>query len=151
MNMPTQILASVDFWDALTYQVTGMCVVFSCLVLLSLILTVSGAVAVRLEAKRKAAADAAKAALAASAPAPAPAPVVPAGPEPTPAELAALAAGIYDAAASSITPEVIAALAAAVKVTVGNEARILDIRPVDPAYAASGRASIMNSHQPFRG
>lgn len=149
--MPTQILASVNFWDALTYQVTGMCVVFSCLVLLSLILTVSGAVAVRLEAKRKAAADAAKAALVPSAPAPAPAPVVPSGPEPTPAELAALAAGIYDAAASSITPEVIAALAAAVKVTVGNEARILDIRPVDPAYAACGRTSIMNSHQPFRG
>ena len=139
-----------EFMDALTYQVTGMVVVFCCLITLCVILSISGAVAVRLEEKKKAAAAAAKAELAAAAPAPvAAAPVL--GPEPTPAQVAALAAGIYDAAASSITPEVVAAIAAAVKVTVGNEARILDIKPVDTAYAQSGRTSIMNSHAINRG
>ena len=87
---------------------------------------------------------------AAAAPAPvAAAPVL--GPEPTPAQVAAIAAGIYDAAASSITPEVIAAIAAAVKVTVGSEAKILDIKPVDTSYGQSGRTSIMNSHTINRG
>ena len=151
MNI-TQTLAITwpEFMDALTYQITGMIVVFCCLALLCVILSISGAVAVRLEEKKKAAAAAAKAELAAAAPAPvAAAPVL--GPEPTPAQVAALAAGIYDAAASSITPEVVAAIAAAVKVTVGNEARILDIKPVDTAYAQSGRTSIMNSHAINRG
>lgn len=144
-----QTLAAGLDMDAVTYQVTGMIVVFACLVLLSLILTVSGSVAVRLEASRKAKEDAAKAALAATAPTPATIPVA-AVPEPTPAEVAALAAGIYDAAASSITPQVVAAIAAAVKVTVGKEARILDIKPVDGSYGQNGRISIMNSHFPTR-
>ncbi|MBQ4613669.1 MAG: OadG family protein [Akkermansia sp.] len=144
-----QTLAAGLDMDAVTYQVTGMIVVFACLVFLSLILTISGSVAVRLEASRKAKEDAAKAALAATAPTPAPIPVA-AVPEPTPAEVAALAAGIYDAAASSITPQVVAAIAAAVKVTVGKEARILDIKPVDGSYGQNGRISIMNSHFPTR-
>ena len=143
-----QTLAALDM-DAVTYQVTGMCVVFCCLSFLSVILTISGAVAQRLDAKRKAQAAAAQAAMPAPAPAPAPAPVL--GPELAPQQVAALAAGIYDAARSSITPEVIAAIAAAVKVTVGSEARILDIRSVDTAYAQGGRSNIMNSHVPTRG
>ncbi len=126
--------------DAVIYQVTGMCVVICCLSFLSVILTVSGAVAQRLDAKRKAQAEAAKAAMA---PAPAAAPVV--APELPPAQVAAIAAGIYDAAQSSITPQVVAAIAAAVKVTVGNEARILDIKPVDTAYGQGGRAAAMNN------
>ena len=139
-----------EFSKQLTYQVTGMIVVFGCLVLLFLILSISGAVAVRLDAKKKAAAEAARAAAAAAAPAPvAPQPTV--APELTPAQVAALAAGIYDTAASSITPEIVAAIAAAVKVTVGNEARILDIQPVNTGYAQSGRTAIMNSHFPTRG
>ncbi len=142
-----QTLAALDM-DAVTYQVTGMCVVFCCLVLLSLILTVSGNVAQRLDASRKAKAAAAQAAMA---PVAAPAPVV-AAPVLPPAEVAALAAGIYDAARSSITPEVVAAIAAAVKVTVGNEARILDIQPVDTAYGQSGRTTtIVNKNFPVRG
>lgn len=149
----TQTLAAItwpEFVDALTYQITGMIVVFCCLCMLCVILSISGAVATRLEAKKKAEAAAAKASLAAAAPAPvAAAPVL--GPEPTPAQVAALAAGIYDAAASSITPEVIAAIAAAVKVSIGNEARILDIKPVDTTYGQSGRTSIMNSHSITRG
>ena len=137
------------FMKAATYQLTGMIVVFGCLVLLWIILEISGAVATRQEAKRKAEADAARAAAAAAAPV-APQPAV--APELAPAQVAAIAAGIYDAAASSITPEVVAAIAAAVKVTVGNEARILDIQPVNTGYAQSGRTAIMNSHSfPTRG
>lgn len=138
------------FMEALTYQLTGMIVVFGCLILLWLILEVSGAVATRQEAKSKARADAARAAAAAAAPPAAPQPA--AAPELTPAQVAAIAAGIYDAAASSITPEVVAAIAAAVKVTLGDEARILDIKPVNTGYAQSGRTAIMNSHAfPTRG
>lgn len=139
------------FMKAFTYQLTGMIVVFGCLALLWLILEASGAVATRLDAKKKAQAEAARAAAAAAAPAPvAPQPAV--APELTPKQVAAIAAGIYDAAASSITPEVVAAIAAAVKVTVGSEARILDIQPVNTGYAQSGRTAIMNSHSfPTRG
>ena len=125
--------------DAVIYQVTGMCVVFVCLSFLGVMLTISGAVAQRRDAKRKAQAEAAKAAMA-----PVAAPVAPA-PELAPAQVAAIAAGIYDAAQSSITPQVVAAIAAAVKVTVGNEARILDIKPVDTAYGQGGRAAAMNN------
>ncbi len=134
-----QTLAALDM-DAVVYQVTGMCVVFSCLVFLSVILTISGTVAQRLDAKRKAQAEAAKAAMTPVAAAP----VAPA-PELAPAQVAAIAAGIYDAAQSSITPQVVAAIAAAVKVTVGDEARILDIKPVDTAYGQGGRAAAMNN------
>ncbi len=141
----THIIAALTAEDV-TYQVTGMCVVFCCLIFLSLILTVSGTVAQKLDASRKAKADAAKAALAAQAPAAAPAPAPVVGPELQPAQVAAIAAGIYDAARSSITPEIVACIAAAVKVTVGNEARILDIQPVNTAYAQNGRANQMNSH-----
>lgn len=126
--------------DAVIYQVTGMCVVIICLSFLSVMLTISGAVAQRLDAKRKAQAEAAKAAMPA---APAAAPAV--APELPPAQVAAIAAGIYDAAQSSITPQVVAAIAAAVKVTVGNEARILDIKPVDTTYGQGGRAAAMNN------
>ena len=126
--------------DAVIYQVTGMCVVIICLSFLSVMLTISGAVAQRLDAKRKAQAEAAKAAMPA---APVAAPAV--APELPPAQVAALAAGIYDAAQSSITPQVVAAIAAAVKVTVGNEARILDIKPVDTTYGQGGRAAAMNN------
>ena len=149
MIISLQTLAAGLDMDAVTYQATGMIVVFACLVFLSLILTVSGSVAVRLESARKAKEDAAKAALAAQAPAPVTM-TTPVAPEPTPAEVAALAAGIYDAAASSITPQVVAAIAAAVKVTVGKEARILDIKPVDGSYGQNGRITIMNSHFPTR-
>lgn len=135
-----QTLAALDM-DAVVYQVTGMCVVFLCLSFLSLILSASGAVAQRLDAKRKAQAEAAKAAMA---PAPVAAPVA-AAPELAPAQVAAIAAGIYDAAQSSVTPQVVAAIAAAVKETLGNEARILEIKPVDTAYGQSGRAAAMNN------
>ncbi len=155
MMIPIQTLASLaDLdMDAITYQVTGMAVVFVCLGFLSLLLTVSGTVAQRLDANRKAKAEAARAALAAATPPPAPAPQVeaPASTAPTPEEVASIAAGIYGAARDRITPEVIAAIAAAVKVTVGNEAQILSITPVSPDYARGGRSQIMNSHFPVRG
>ena len=141
-----QMIAALTM-DAVVYQVTGMCVVFCCLGFLSLILTASGAVAQRMEARRKAQADAAKAALA---PAAAPVPALATAGEPTPAQVAALAAGIYDTAASAITPEIVAVIAATVRYTLGHDARILDIKPVDPAYGQGGRSSVMNSHFPVR-
>ncbi len=149
-NIPTLANALAFEMEAVTYQVTGMAVVFCCLGLLCVILTISGNVAQNLEAKRKAQAEAARAALAAAAPKPAPAPA-PTDTKPTPEEVATVAAGIYGAARSSVTPEVVAAIAAAVKVTVGAEARILDISPVTADYARSGRSSIMNSRFPVRG
>ena len=144
-----QMIAALTM-DSVVYQVTGMCVVFCCLGFLSLILTASGAVAQRMEARRKAQADAAKAAKAAITPAaPLPVPAAAAA-QPTPAQVAALAAGIYDTAASAITPEIVAVIAATVRYTLGHDARILDIKPVDPAYGQGGRSSVMNSHFPVR-
>ena len=142
----------------LMYQITGMLVVFCCLGFLSILLTISGSVAKRLDARRKQREDAAKAQLAAAAPkpqAPAPAPAPAPAAAPAPGELsavqvAALAAGIFNAARSSLTPEIVAAIAAAIKVTVGSEARFLDIKPVNPSYAQSGRALHMSSHFPVR-
>ena len=132
--------------EAVTYQVTGMLVVFCCLGFLSLILSISGRVAVRMEEKRKATQVAAAQALRVDGPPP----VASAAAEPTPAQVAALAASIYDAAASSITPQLIAVLAAAVREEVGHDARILSINPVQSSYAQSGRSFIMNSHTPLR-
>ncbi len=144
-------LAALDM-EAVNYQVTGMLVVFCCLGFLSIILTISGNVAQRVDAKRKAKAEAARAALAASAPAPAPVVVqAPESGDPTPEEVASIAASIYGAAQERVTPEVIAAIAAAVKVTVGNEAQILSINPVSADYARGGRSQVMNSHVPARG
>ena len=94
-----------------------------------------------------------------AAPAPkpaAPAPVVPAGPvvvgaqEMSPEHIAALAAGIYQAVSNSITPEVVVAIAAAIRYTLGNEYRILEIKPVTPAFAEAGRAANMTNHFPVR-
>ena len=151
------VIAGLTMKDV-AYQLTGMAVVFCCLIFLCIILTVSGAVATRMEAKSKAKAEAAKAA-AKPAPAPkpvAPAPVVPAGPvvvgaqEMSPEHIAALAAGIYQAVSNSITPEVVVAIAAAIRYTLGNEYRILEIKPVTPSFAAAGRAANMSNHFPVR-
>ncbi len=154
MIPPIQTLASLaDLdMDAFIYQVTGMVVVFCCLGFLSILLTISGSVAQRLDASRKAKAEAARAALAAAAPKPAPAPVaVPAGTEPpTPDEVASIAASIYGAARERITPEMIAAIAAAVKVTVGYDAHILSITPASTDYGRDGRSHMMNSNFPVR-
>ncbi len=154
MITPIQTLASLAAldMDAVTYQVTGMVVVFCCLGFLSIILTISGNVAQRLDACRKAKAEAARAALAAAAPPPAPVVVqAPASTEPTPEEVASIAASIYGAARERITPEVIACIAAAVKVTVGHEAQILSINPVSTDYARDGRSHMMNSQLSVRG
>ncbi len=147
-----QTLAALTMNDV-NYQLTGMIVVFLCLGFLSILLTVSGSVAQKLDADRKARAEAARAALAAAAPAPKPPPVaeVPAPAGPTPAEVATIAASIYGAARERITPELIAVIAAAVKVAVGNEAQILSITPVGNDYAQGGRSAVMNSHFPVRG
>ncbi len=139
--LPLASIGNLDL-DAVSYQIIGMLVVFCCLGLLCIILSISGSVAVRMENKRRARQEA----LAAQAPVPA----VPAAAELSPAAVAALAAGIYDTASSTITPEIVAVIAAAVKYTVGSEARVLSIRPVDGGYARSGRDAIMSSHLPKR-
>ncbi len=150
-SFPSTIIANITM-DDVYYQVTGMAVVFACLIFLSLILTVSGGIAVKMEQVSKASAAAAKAAADAAALAAAPATAsAAAAAEMSPAEVAALAAGIYNTARSNITPEVVAAIAAAVRVTLGSEQRILAIKPVNPSFAHGGRAAIMNSHFPKKG
>ena len=70
--------------------------------------------------------------------------------EMSPEHIAALAAGIYQAVSNSITPEVVVAIAAAIRYTLGNEYRILEIKPVTPAFAEAGRAANMTNHFPVR-
>ncbi len=142
--LPLAAIGNLDA-GAVSYQIMGMLVVFCCLSLLSIILSISGGVAIRMENRRRAKQDA----LAARVPVPSPSPSSPG--ELSPATVAALAAGIYDTASSSITPEIVAVIAAAVKCTVGSEARVLSIQPVDAGYARSGRSAIMASHLPKRG
>ena len=89
MHVPFFPLAAIGNLDAeaVSYQFIGMLVVFCCLGLLSIILTISGSVAVRMEAKRNARQAAAKAALTSSAAASSPTTS-----EPSPQQIAALAA-----------------------------------------------------------
>ncbi len=74
-----------------------------------------------------------------------------AGDSPSVEEVASVAAGIYDDASRRLTPEIVAAIAAAVRVTAGRESRILSIRPVSYEFARSGRSAHMYSHSPLRG
>ncbi len=120
--------------DDINYQVTGMVVVFACLGFLCILLTISGNVAQKLDAARKAKADAARAAAAAAAPAP-----------------VAAAAPAAQPAANTLSPQMIAVIAAAVYSVEGREARILNIKPASIEYGRGGRNAIMNSHFPVRG
>ncbi len=125
-------LADLSMEDV-TYQVTGMVVVFCCLGFLCVLLTISGNLAQKLDAARKAKAEAARAAVAA----PAPAPVAAAAPAAQPA--------------AAISPQLLAVIAAAVYSVEGREARILNIKPVSTEYGRGGRNAVMNSHFPVRG
>ena len=141
--LPLAAIGNLDA-EAVSYQLMGMLVVFCCLSLLSIILSISGSVAIRLEKRQQ---DRQEALAAQNPPQPVAAAATPAA-ELSPAAVAALAAGIYNTASSSITPEIVAVIAAAVKYTVGAEARVLSIQPIDGGYAQSGRTAIMNSHLP---
>lgn len=124
-----QILAIADrlanVGEQAGFQAVGMIVVFGCLILLALILTLSGTIASRLNNRKTSAAAAATTKPAAQAAAPA---AVPAG---------------------TIPAEVIAAISAAVYTAVGGAShRIIDIRQsAGSAYSASGRAEIYASHR----
>lgn len=109
------------------FQAVGMIVVFGCLVLLALILTLSGSIATWFSNRSNA-----KKALAAPAKPSAPAP-----------------AAAAPATGGSIPPEVIAAISAAVYTAVGGmRHRIIDIKQsAGSAYSASGRAEIFASHR----
>lgn len=138
-------LATIDrLGEAVGYQGMGMVVVFSCLSFLAIILAIAGLVAQKTTARRmlaqsKAAAPAAPASATASTPAPAG--------QASPAGIAALAASIYATAQESLTPELVAVIAAAVHTECGKDHRIVSIAPVSGNYARSGRSEIFSSHR----
>ncbi len=131
-------LASVDrLGDAVGYQGMGILVVFSCLSFLAIILAIAGLVAQKATA-RKMLAQSKAAAVPAAAPASA---------QDSPAGIAALAASIYATAQESLTPELVAVIAAAVHMECGKDHRIVAIAPVSGNYARSGRSEIFASHR----
>lgn len=137
-------LASIDrLGEAVSYQGMGILVVFSCLSFLAIILAIAGLIAQKATARKMLAQS--KAAAPAAAPATAPAPV-PAG-QGSPASIAALAASIYATAQQSLTPELVAVIAAAVHMEFGKDHRIVSIAPVSGNYARSGRSEIFASHR----
>ena len=137
-------LASIDrLGEAIGYQGMGILVVFSCLSFLAIILAVSGLVAQKATARKMLAESKAAAQ---AAPAPAAAAPAPSGQD-SPAGIAALAASIYATAQESLTPELVAVIAAAVHTECGRDHRIVSIAPVSGNYARSGRSEIFASHR----
>lgn len=116
--------------QGLEYQTVGIIVVFSCLIFIALVLTVSGSIASKLNARKKA-----KTAVAAAAVKPASAPTRSAAPVP--------------AVSGDVSPEVIAAISAAVYTALGGIShRILEIKQsANSAYSVSGRTEIFASHR----
>lgn len=51
------------------------------------------------------------------------------------------------AAADSISPEIVAVIAAAVSTTVGRQARIVSIKPHTSGWEKAGRQSVLSSHR----
>lgn len=117
--------------EVISFQATGLMVVFLALGSLWFLLSIAG----RIFAFR----DARIAATKAAAAPPAPLPVV--APTPVPAEAAPSVSGP--------APAVLAAIAAAVHVTLGNRARVLSVSPVrvDGDWAREGRRQIFASHR----
>lgn len=141
------IATVIEIEEAVGYQSMGILVVFSCLAFLAIILAIAGLVAQKVTARKLLAQSKSAAASAAAPSAPAPAaPAAVAGAE-SPAGIAALAASIYATAQESLTPELIAVIAAAVHAECGAEHRIVSIAPVSGNYARSGRSEIFASHR----
>lgn len=141
------IASAVGLEEAVGFQGMGILVVFSCLSFLAIILAIAGFVAQKVTA-RKLLAQSKAAAQAAAPAAPAPAPTLNAGSaESSPAGIAALAASIYATAQESLTPQLVAVIAAAVHTECGAEHRIVSIAPVSGNYARSGRSEIFASHR----
>lgn len=112
--------------DGAEYQTVGIIVVFGCLSLLAVILTISSAIASRCNAKPTA-------------------PVQPAAP----AKAAAPVAVPAQAGAANLSPELIAVISAAVNTALdGMQHRILEIKQTPySGYSASGRSEIFASHR----
>lgn len=110
--------------DGAEYQTVGMIVVFGCLGLLAVILSISAAIASRCNAK----------------------PTAPAQPS-APAKAAAPAAA--PAGSSNLSPELVAVISAAVNTALdGMQHRILEIKQSPHSgYSASGRSEIFASHR----
>ncbi len=144
------VIANVDIFEALGYQTLGVIVVFFCLGFLAAILSLSGKVAERIasaQARKEAVAEAD-----AKAKAPIPVPMS----KPTAslildkselARVAAVAASVYTSAQESLTPEILAVIAAVVHTECGINHRIVSIKPVSGNYARSGRSEIFASHR----
>lgn len=112
--------------EGLEYQTVGIIVVFSCLIFIALVLTVSGSIASKLNARKKAKAAAVK-----------------------PASAPARSAAPVPAVSGDVSPEVIAAISAAVYTALGGIShRILEIKQsANSAYSVSGRTEIFASHR----
>lgn len=124
--------------DRLDYQLVGMLVVLMCLGGLAVILTISGSIAAAFQNK-------AKAAVAAAVPAAKPA----AGTAGTSPELIAALSAAVDSAMAAPTPEMVAVISAAVDAGLdGMSHRIVEIKQSQGSgYAAAGRAEIFASHR----
>lgn len=144
------LIAGVDIFEALGYQTLGMIVVFFCLGFLAAILALSGKIAEKIAAAqlRKIAVAEAEAKAKASAPVPAVKAVAQPSPEKSElARVAAVAASVYTSAQESLTPEILAVIAAVVHTECGINHRIVSITPVSGNYARSGRSEIFASHR----
>lgn len=114
--------------EQLEFQSVGMIVVFSCLIFLALVLTISGIIASNIAKRKKASAAIAK---------------------PATATATAAVAPVATALQAGTSPELIAAISAAVYTVLGGAAhRIIDIKQsANSGYSASGRTEIFASHR----
>ncbi len=121
-------LAEITKSAAIT-QTVGMIVVFSCLILIAVVVSLIGKIMVAIDNRKKAASAAAQSA---------------AKPAPAPAAKAAA-----PAPQGGLTPELVAVIAAAVDTALdGRGHRILDIRQsASSQWALSGRTDIFASHR----
>lgn len=144
------VIANVDIFEALGYQSLGVIVVFFCLGFLAAILSFSGKIAEKIASAqlRKMAAAEAEAKAKTPLPAPTPKSVAPISPEKSElAHVAAIAASVYTSAQESLSPEILAVIAAVVHTECGINHRIVSITPVSGNYARSGRSEIFASHR----
>ncbi len=72
---------------------------------------------------------------------------VPAATAMAPEMVAAIAAVTYDRQAAAVPPEMVAVIAAAVHTAVGNDSRVVAIKPSDTNWEKAGRQAVFGSHR----